>query len=67
MRESVVDVRFPERLPEVLHRLEAGDDGAVVLEVIAHLSADAVRSIALRPTSGLHRGAPVRDRGHPLE
>lgn len=67
VRESVVDVRFLERLPELQHRLEAGDDGAVVLEVVAHLDADVVRAIALCPTAGLYRGSPVLDRGHHLQ
>jgi F-type H+-transporting ATPase subunit beta len=67
VRESVVDVRFPDRLPDLLTRLEAGPDGAVVLEVVAHLSAEVVRAMALRPTSGLYRGAPVLDRGRPLQ
>ena len=66
VRESVVDVRFPRRLPDLLNRLEAGPDADVVLEVVAHLSADVVRAIALRPTSGLFRGAPVRDCGTTL-
>jgi F-type H+-transporting ATPase subunit beta len=67
VHESVVDVCFPDRLPALLHRLEAGEEGDVVLEVVAHLSATSVRAIALRPTAGLWRGAPVRDCGQPLQ
>jgi F-type H+-transporting ATPase subunit beta len=67
VRESVVDVRFPQRLPDLLHRLDAGPAADVVLEVVAHLSSDVVRAIALRPTSGLFRGAPVLDCGRPLQ
>ena len=67
VRESVVDVRFPERLPDLLNRLEAGPGGAVVLEVVAHLRSDVVRSIALSPTAGLSRGSAVRDCGCPLK
>ena len=67
VRESVVDVRFPDHLPDLLDRLEAGPGGAVVLEVVAHLHADVVRTIALCPTSGLYRGAPVLDCGQPLQ
>lgn len=67
VRESVVDVRFPQRLPDLLHRLDAGPAADVVLEVVAHLSSDVVRAIALRPTSGLFRGAPVFDCGRPLQ
>ncbi|MFO8237837.1 MAG: F0F1 ATP synthase subunit beta [Prochlorococcaceae cyanobacterium] len=66
VRESVVDVRFTDHLPDLLHELEAGPDGEVVLEVVSHLHADVVRTIALCPTAGLYRGAPVIDRGRPL-
>lgn len=67
VRGSVVDVQFPQRLPSYLSRLNAGDDGNVVVEVIAHLNAEVVRGIALTPTSGLARGSPVVDVGHSLE
>ncbi len=67
VRESVVDVRFPDRIPGLLHRLEAGDDGRVVIEVAAHLSADLVRGIALTSASGLARGSRVVDVGHTLD
>jgi F-type H+/Na+-transporting ATPase subunit beta len=67
VRGSVVDVQFPERLPGYLNRLNAGDDGSVVIEVIAHLNEEVVRGIALTSTSGLARGAPVVDLGHPLQ
>jgi hypothetical protein len=65
VRESVVDVRFSDGLPAVLHRLEVKAAGGVTLEVVAHLSAELVRAIALKPTTGLYRGArliePVAD------
>ncbi len=67
VRGSVVDVQFPQHLPSYLSRLNAGDDGSVVVEVIAHLNAEVVRGIALTPTSGLARGSPVVDVGHSLE
>ncbi len=67
VRGSVVDVRFSQRLPSYLHRLNAGEDGSVVIEVIAHLNAEVVRGIALTPTSGLARGSPVVDGGHSLK
>ncbi|MDX1661796.1 MAG: F0F1 ATP synthase subunit beta, partial [Gemmatimonadota bacterium] len=66
VRGSVVDVRFPQRLPGVLHRLVAGADGKVELEVIAHLDAETARAIALSSTRGLARGDPVRDSGEPI-
>jgi F-type H+/Na+-transporting ATPase subunit beta len=67
VRGSVVDVRFPERLPSFLNQLNAGEEGSVVVEVVAHLNAEVVRGIALTPTSGLARGATVVDQGHPLQ
>lgn len=67
VRGSVVDAAFPQRLPRYLSRLNAGEDGTVVVDVIAHLNAEVVRGIALIPTSGLARGSPVVDLGHSLE
>jgi F-type H+/Na+-transporting ATPase subunit beta len=67
VRGSVVDVQFSPRLPSYLNRLNAGDDGSVVVEVIARLNAKVVRGIALTPTSGLARGSPVVDVGPSLE
>jgi F-type H+-transporting ATPase subunit beta len=67
VRGSVVDVRFDAHLPAFLSRLEAGGAGDVVIEVVAHLSSELVRGIALTSTNGLARGAPVLDTGHPLQ
>lgn len=67
VRGSVVDAYFPQRLPDLLNRLNAGENGSVVIEVVAHLNAEVVRGIALTTTSGLARGSPVRDTGHPLQ
>jgi F-type H+-transporting ATPase subunit beta len=67
VRGSVVDVQFPQRLPGYLNRLNAGEDGSVIVEVLAHLNAEVVRGLALTPTSGLARGSPVVDLGHPLQ
>lgn len=66
VRGSVIDARFPMRLPGINNQLKAGDDGKVVLEVLTHLSSEVVRSIALMPTHGLARGAMVIDTGQPL-
>ncbi len=63
VRGNVVDVRFPPPPPPRLHRLEAG---AVVLEVQSHVDACTARCIALTPTRGLSRQAPVTDTGHGL-
>jgi len=66
IRGSVVDARFPRRLPDLHNELRTGDDGDIVIEVTAHLSAEMARGVALTPTQGLARGAPVTDTGHPL-
>lgn len=66
IRGSVVDVRFPANLPAVNHALRTGVEGKIVIEVVAHQSADTVRGIALTPTQGLSRGAPVIASGLPL-
>ena len=66
VRGSIVDARFPARVPPLHQRLVAGAVGAVVLEVATHLDGNTVRSIALTPTQGLARGAPVIDSGTPL-
>jgi F-type H+-transporting ATPase subunit beta len=66
IRGSVVDVHFPHQIPEMNNQLNAGDDGRIVLEVVAHLNSQVVRSIALTPTQGLARDSAVFDMGHPL-
>jgi F-type H+-transporting ATPase subunit beta len=67
VRGSVVDAHFSPQLPSYLNRLNAGEDGAVVIEVVAHLNAEMVRGIALTSTSGLARGTRVVDLGQPLQ
>lgn len=63
IRGSVIDVRFPDKLPEIHNQLTTGQ---VVIEVLIHLSQEVVRGIALVPTQELSRGAKVIDTGHPL-
>jgi len=63
IRGSVIDVRFPDKLPQIHNQLTAG---SVVMEVLIHLEPDVARCIALVPTQGLARGATVIDTGHPL-
>ena len=67
VRGSVVDVRFDAHLPTINSVLRAGEDGGIVVEVLAQLDARHVRGIALTPTQGLARGAPVTDTGGPLK
>lgn len=66
VRGSVVDVRFDEQLPPIYSVLRAGDEGRIVIEVLAQLDERQVRGIALTPTQGLARGMEVRDTGGPL-
>jgi F-type H+/Na+-transporting ATPase subunit beta len=67
VRGSVVDVRFEEHLPPIYSVLRAGDEGQIVIEVLAQRDARHVRGIALTPTQGLARGMPVKDTGGPLK
>ena len=67
IRGSVVDVRFPKSLPAINHALKAGNEGRVIIEVVAHQNADTIRGIALTPTQGLSRGDQVLDTGRPLQ
>ena len=67
IRGSVIDVSFPEPLPDLYSELRTGDEGRVVIETVTHLSAQTVRGIALTPTQGLARGDRVIATGHPLE
>jgi len=67
VRGSVIDVRFEEHLPPIYSLLRAGNDGRIVIEVLAQLDSHRVRGIALTPTQGLARGAVVEDTGGPLK
>jgi F-type H+-transporting ATPase subunit beta len=67
VRGSVVDVRFDEHLPPIYSVLRAGDEGRIVIEVLAQRDARHVRGIALTPTQGLARGMAVEDTGGPLK
>jgi F-type H+/Na+-transporting ATPase subunit beta len=65
----VVDVEFPvEAMPELYNALQVeatlGEDTrTLTLEVAQHIGDGLVRAIAMQPTDGLVRGAPVRDTG----
>ena len=66
VRGSVIIARFAEQLPAIDSKVVAGDDGAIIAEVVTHLSEDSVQAVALNPTQGLSRGAPVIDSGAPI-
>jgi len=63
VRGSIVDVTFPRSHPGMFNLLLAGEDRSVRIEVLSHLDDRTVRGIALVPTQGLSRGAPVVDTG----
>ena len=67
VRGSVVDIRFDKCLPPVYSLLHAGENGQIVIEVLAQRDAQHVRGIALTPTQGLARGTAVWDTGGPLK
>jgi F-type H+-transporting ATPase subunit beta len=68
----VVDVDFPpDQLPEINTALEVertldGQTSTIVCEVAQHIGDSTVRTIAMKPTDGLIRGAPVANTGQPI-
>ena len=64
---AVVDVQFPDHLPEILNALETDNNGKrLVLEVAQHLGENTVRTIAMDGTEGLVRGQEVTDMDGPI-
>jgi len=66
IRGSVIDARFPHRLPSINSELRSGENGEIVIEVLTHLNSMEIRGIALTPTRGLSRGSVVVDTGHTI-
>jgi F-type H+-transporting ATPase subunit beta len=64
----VVDVYFPEKLPELFAALETKlPNGQILtLEVQQHLGANVVRTVAMSTVDGLERGQEVIDTGRPI-
>jgi F-type H+/Na+-transporting ATPase subunit beta len=68
----VVNVEFaPGELPEIMTALELdrtldGETSTIVCEVAQHIGDSTVKAIAMRPTDGVVRGAPVRNTGKPI-
>ncbi len=68
----VVDVEFPPaELPEINTAVRIditleGETHTITCEVAQHIGDSTVRTIALRPTDGLVRGAPVENTGGPI-
>jgi F-type H+-transporting ATPase subunit beta len=68
----VVDVEFPvDQMPEIYNALlvdtmVSGQTRSMTMEVALHIGDNMVRAIALKPTDGMQRGAPVQDTGAPI-
>ena len=69
----VIDVVFPEGLPEIYNALRIDipeQDGqearSIIAEVQQHLGDDRVRAVAMDSTDGLARGLEVEDTGGPI-
>ncbi|MBV8453386.1 MAG: F0F1 ATP synthase subunit beta, partial [Deltaproteobacteria bacterium] len=69
VRGSVIDVDFPSgRLPHINNELVIQSQGIrLIAEVQEHLDERTVRAVAMESTSGLGRGASVRDAGGSIE
>jgi F-type H+-transporting ATPase subunit beta len=65
IRSSVVDVYFPDGLPEMYHLLSSEEEN-ILIEVTIHLDRRHIRGIALTSTRGLARDSFVVDTGVPL-
>jgi F-type H+-transporting ATPase subunit beta len=67
VRGPVLDVWIEGALPPIHDAVAIGaEDDGIPAEVQAHRDAHQVRVIALKPTEGVARGAPVRLSGSPL-
>jgi F-type H+/Na+-transporting ATPase subunit beta len=73
VRGVVVDIGFPDKLPEIYHALridippeEGRTQANLVCEVQQHLGDDRVRAVAMDTTDGLRRGDKVIDTGSPI-
>ena len=66
VRGSIVDLIFEQHIPAI-HNVIYAQNKSVVLEVVAQLSAQKIRTIALTATQGLARGMLVEDSGGPLK
>jgi F-type H+-transporting ATPase subunit beta len=68
----VLDVEFPpSELPEINTALTVdvtlgGETTTITCEVAQHIGGSEVRTVALKPTDGVVRGAPVTNTGSPI-
>ena len=68
----VIDIEFPEGLPEIYNAVRIVSEGGpgvakidVVAEVEQHLGENRVRTVAMKPTDGMQRGMAAVDTGAP--
>src|SRR5690349_6314864 len=73
IRGVVIDVVFPEGVPEIYTALsidiparEEQEVRSLIAEVQQHLCDDRVRAVTMDSTDGLARGLEVRDKGRPI-
>ncbi len=68
----VMDIVFPDRLPQIYHAVTIaragaqGESSTLVAEVQQHLGDDRVRAVAMDSTDGVSRGTDVVDTGAPI-
>jgi F-type H+/Na+-transporting ATPase subunit beta len=69
----VIDIEFPEGLPEIYNAVRIVSEGGpgvekidVVAEVEQHLGENRVRAVAMKATDGMTRGMTVLDTGAPI-
>ncbi|HML88408.1 MAG TPA: F0F1 ATP synthase subunit beta [Methylomusa anaerophila] len=67
VRGTIVDIIFDGDLPFIHTILQAGREGAIHIEILAHLGLHRARGVALTPTRGLARGTKVYSTGSPLQ
>ena len=73
VRGVVLDVAFPDHVPEIYHALEIDvepqggrTEGRLICEVQQHLGDERVRAIAMDATDGVKRGDKATDTGSPI-
>src|SRR6187399_3334912 len=69
----VIDIEFPEGLPDIYNAVRVVSEGGpgvekidVVCEVEQHLGENRVRTVAMKPTDGMTRGMTAVDLGGPI-
>ena len=67
VRGSVVEVEFPDALPDLNEAIQVTrDETPLILEVASHVDSHVVRAIAMGHTEGLARGMVALRTEHPI-